>query len=51
MARILHAPHDFRQRLRYLDGAFNFDTLAAGQLIDVELATRIVWLDAFLTNP
>ena len=35
----------------YLDGAFNFDGAAAGELVTPELAARIVWLDAFLTNP
>lgn len=37
--------------LRYLDGAFNFDEQAAGNLIPEELAAEIVWLDAYLTNP
>lgn len=37
--------------LRYLDGAFNFEGSAAGDLISPELAARIVWLDAYLTNP
>lgn len=37
--------------LRYLDGAFNFDPTAAGDLVDPGLAARIVWLDAFVTNP
>jgi len=37
--------------LRYLDGAFNFDAAAAGELVAPELATRVVWLDALLTNP
>lgn len=37
--------------LRYLDGAFNFDPVAAGDLISPELAARVVWLDAFVTNP
>ena len=36
--------------LRYLDGAFNFDAMAAGDLIDAELAARVVWFDAFVTN-
>ena len=36
--------------LRYLDGAFNFDALAAGDLIDAALAARIVWFDAYVTN-
>ena len=36
--------------LRYLDGAFNLDLLAAGDLIPPELAARVVWFDAFVTN-
>lgn len=37
--------------IRYLDGAFNFSPAAAGDLVDPELASRVVWLDSFLTNP
>ena len=37
--------------LRYLDGAFNFDAGAAGDLVSPELAARVVWLDALVTNP
>ena len=37
--------------LRYLDGAFNFDATAAAEFIGPELAARIVWFDAFTTNP
>jgi len=37
--------------LRYLDGAFNFDVAAAGALIAGDFATRLVWLDALVTNP
>ena len=37
--------------LRYLDGAFNFDPLAAGELIDPLWAARVAWLDAYTTNP
>lgn len=37
--------------LRYLDGAFNFDLNAAGDCIDAELASAVVWLDALTTNP
>jgi hypothetical protein len=37
--------------LRYLDGAFNFQPASAGDLVAPELAARIVWLDAFTTNP
>lgn len=36
---------------RYLEGAFNFDPSAAGELIDPQLAAQVVWLDAFTTNP
>jgi len=48
---VLRKSHGLNVGLRYLDGAFNFDATAAGDLIPVPLATRIVWLDAFLTNP
>jgi hypothetical protein len=37
--------------LRYLDGAFNFQPSVAGDLVESELAARVVWLDAFTTNP
>ncbi|MEW5929522.1 MAG: HipA family kinase [Gemmatimonadota bacterium] len=37
--------------LRYLDGAFNFDASAAGDLVDAATAARVVWLDALATNP
>ena len=37
--------------LRYLDGAFNYDARAAGDLVDPALAADVVWLDACLTNP
>jgi hypothetical protein len=36
--------------LRYLDGAFNFDLLAAGELVSPELAADLVWFDALVTN-
>ena len=48
---ILKASRGMNVGLRYLDGAFNFDALAAGELVDPELAARIVWFDALLTNP
>ena len=41
----------FNVGLRYLDGAFNFDVAAAGALIAGDFATRLVWLDALVTNP
>jgi len=36
--------------LVYLDGAFNFDLLAAGDLLSPDLAEEIVWFDALVTN-
>ena len=48
---LLRASHGLNIGLRYLDGAFNFAPSAAGELIDSTLASRIVWLDAFTTNP
>ena len=48
---LLRASHGMNIGLRYLDGAFNFEPSAAGELIDAALASRIVWLDAFTTNP
>lgn len=37
--------------MRYLDGAFNFDGFAAGDLIDAQFASDVVWFDALTTNP
>ena len=51
IADILRKSHGINVGLRYLDGAFNFDATAAGHLVSRNLATRIVWLDALLTNP
>ena len=48
---LLRASHGINVGARYLDGAFNFDPGAAGELVSAELAARIVWFDAFLTNP
>jgi hypothetical protein len=48
---LLRASHGINIGVRYLDGAFNFDTSAAGELISPELAARIVWFDAFVSNP
>jgi hypothetical protein len=48
---LLRRSHGINVGMRYLDGAFNFDLSAAGELIPDELAARIVWLDAFTTNP
>jgi hypothetical protein len=48
---VLKKSHGANVGLRYLDGAFNFDLLAAGDLVTPELAARLVWFDAFVTNP
>jgi hypothetical protein len=48
---ILRKSHGVNVGLRYLDGAFNFDALAAGDLVTPEFAARLVWLDTFVTNP
>ena len=48
---ILKGSHGVNVGLRYLDGAFNFDAAAAAHVITQELATRLVWFDAFVTNP
>ena len=48
---ILQRSHGLNIGLGYLDGAFNFDPNAAGELFDAALAARIVWFDAFTTNP
>lgn len=48
---ILRASHGFNVGLRYLDGAFNYDGLAAGELVDPAFAADLVWFDAFVTNP
>ena len=48
---LLRASAGINVGLRYLDGAFNFQMSSAGDLVSPELAARIVWLDAFTTNP
>ncbi|HSJ15272.1 MAG TPA: HipA family kinase [Longimicrobiales bacterium] len=48
---LLRASHGVNMGLRYLDGAFNFDVHAAGELVSPELAAEIVWFDALITNP
>jgi hypothetical protein len=48
---LLRKSHGLNVGNRYLDGAFNFELSAAGSLVSPELAARIVWLDAFTTNP
>lgn len=48
---LLRASHGINVGLRYLDGAFNFAPSAASEMVGAALAARIVWLDAFTTNP
>ncbi len=48
---LVAASHGINVGLRYLDGAFNYDAGAAGDLMDPALAAQVVWLDAYLTNP
>jgi hypothetical protein len=48
---ILRKSHGANVGLRYLDGAFNFDGLAAGELVSPEFAAGLVWFDALVTNP
>jgi hypothetical protein len=48
---LLRKSHGANVGLRYLDGAFNYDGTAAGEFVTPELAARVVWFDAFTTNP
>ena len=48
---VLRASHGVNVGLRYLDGAFNMDPRAVPEVISEDLASRLVWLDAFVTNP
>lgn len=48
---LLRASHGINFGARYLDGAFNFDANAASDFVSAELASRIVWFDAFVSNP
>lgn len=48
---LLQASHGVNVGVRYLDGAFNFDAKAAAEFVTGDFATRLVWLDAFVTNP
>ena len=48
---LLRASHGRNFGARYLDGAFNYDGNAAADLIPPDLAARIVWFDAFVSNP
>jgi hypothetical protein len=48
---LLRASHGINFGARYLDGAFNFDANAASDFVPPDLAARIVWFDAFVSNP
>jgi hypothetical protein len=48
---LLRGSHGLNVGIRYLDGAFNFDPAAAGDVIPAGFAARLVWLDALVTNP
>ncbi len=48
---LLKASRGVNVGLRYLDGAFNFDPVAAHDVVDGRFAASLVWLDAFITNP
>lgn len=48
---LLRGSHGSNIGMTYLEGAFNFDVAAAGDLVSPEMAAEIVWLDAFVTNP
>jgi hypothetical protein len=48
---LLKASQGMNVGLRYLEGAFNFDLSAAGDLVDPGLAADLVWFDALVTNP
>ena len=48
---ILQGSRGLNVGMRYLEGALNFDPVAAADLVTTELASRLVWLDALTTNP
>ena len=48
---LLKASQGINVGLRYLDGAFNFQAASASDMVAPDLAARVVWLDAFTTNP
>ncbi|MGI9175447.1 MAG: HipA family kinase [Rhodothermales bacterium] len=47
---ILKGSRGLNVGLRYLDGAFNYDPLAAASFITPAFAADLVWLDAYTTN-
>jgi hypothetical protein len=48
---LLKASRGVNIGMRYLDGAFNFDPVAAHEMVDGPFASSLVWLDAYITNP
>jgi hypothetical protein len=48
---VLSGSHGINVGARYLDGAFNFDSFAAREIIDARFASDLVWFDAYTTNP
>ncbi len=48
---LLKASRGVNIGMRYLDGAFNFDPVAAHDMVDGPFASQLVWLDAYITNP
>ena len=48
---LLKASRGVNIGMRYLDGAFNFDPVAAHEMVDGPFASQLVWFDAYITNP
>ncbi len=48
---LLRASRGVNVGIAYLEGAFNFDPRAAGDLVSPGFATALVWFDALVTNP
>ncbi|UCC25460.1 MAG: hypothetical protein JSU98_17315 [Gemmatimonadales bacterium] len=48
---VLRASQGVNVGLRYMDGAFNLDPVAVPEAVTGDLAARVVWLDALVTNP
>jgi hypothetical protein len=47
---VLRASRGLNVGLAFVEGAFPFDGVAAGDLVPPDLAADVVWLDAFATN-
>jgi len=47
---ILRGSHGLNVGLRYLEGAFPYDPVAAPDLVSPDLAADLVWFDAYTTN-